>query len=68
MLLVWGWYELRIAEPLLDLRSSPPRRSVLLTNLASIGMGFALFASNVVFPQLLELPAETGRRFRRSRS
>ena len=59
VLLVWGWYELRIKEPLLDLRVAA-RRPVLLTNLASIGMGFALFASNVVFPQILELPVETG--------
>jgi MFS family permease len=59
VLLVWGWYELRITEPLLDLRVAA-RRPVLLTNLASIGMGFALFASNVVFPQILELPVETG--------
>jgi MFS family permease len=62
VLLVWGWYELRIVEPLLDLRVAG-RRPVLLTNLASIGMGFALFASNVVFPQILELPIETGAGF-----
>jgi len=62
VLLVWGWYELRITEPLLDLRVAA-RRPVLLTNLASIGMGFALFASNVVFPQILELPLETGAGF-----
>ncbi|GAA1975763.1 MFS transporter [Microbacterium pumilum] len=59
VLLIWGWYELQIAEPLLDLRVAA-RRPVLLTNFASIGMGFALFASNVVFPQILELPVETG--------
>lgn len=62
VLLVWGWYELRVEEPLLDLRVAG-RRPVLLTNLASIGMGFALFASNIVFPQLLELPVETGAGF-----
>jgi MFS family permease len=62
LLLVWGWFELRIAEPLLDLRVAG-RRAVLLTNLASVGMGFALFASNVVFPQILELPVETGAGF-----
>jgi MFS family permease len=33
---------------------------VLLTNLASIGMGFALFGSNITFPQLLELPVGSG--------
>lgn len=59
VLLLWGWYELRTAEPLLDLRVAA-RRPVLLTNLASIAMGFSLFASNVVYPQMLELPVATG--------
>ncbi|MFJ3406115.1 MFS transporter [Promicromonospora sp. NPDC090134] len=59
VLLVWGWYELRIEEPLVDLRVTA-RGTVLFTNLASIAMGFALFASNVVFPQLLELPTAAG--------
>ncbi|MBZ4488323.1 MFS transporter [Microbacterium sp. cx-55] len=62
VLLVWGAYELRIAEPLLDLRIAA-RPAVLLTNIASIGMGFALFGSNVVYPQMLELPVETGAGF-----
>ncbi|MFI6426316.1 MFS transporter [Promicromonospora sp. NPDC050880] len=59
VLLVWGWYELRVEEPLVDLRVTA-RGTVLFTNLASIAMGFALFASNVVFPQLLELPTAAG--------
>ncbi|ALJ21778.1 MFS transporter [Microbacterium sp. No. 7] len=59
VLLVWGWYELRIDAPLLNLRVAV-RRPVLLTNLASIAMGFALFASNVSYPQLLELPPPMG--------
>ncbi|MDW4574037.1 MFS transporter [Microbacterium sp. M3] len=59
VLLAWGWYELRIADPLLDLRVAA-RRPVLLTNLASIAFGFSLFASNVVYPQMLELPAAAG--------
>lgn len=59
VLLAWGWYELRVAEPLLDLRVAA-RPAVLLTNIASVAMGFSLFASNVVYPQLLELPAATG--------
>lgn len=62
VLLVWGWYELRIAEPLLDLRVAA-RPAVLLTNIASIAMGFSLFASNVVYPQMLELPVATGAGF-----
>src|SRR6478609_1697857 len=59
VLLVWGWYELRIDAPLLDLRVAA-RRPVLLTNIASIAMGFSLFASNVAYPQMLELPAAAG--------
>ena len=59
VLLVWGWFELRIAEPLLDLRVAV-RRPVLLTNIASVAMGFSLFSSNVSYPQLLELPPPTG--------
>ncbi|WP_405374927.1 MULTISPECIES: MFS transporter [unclassified Microbacterium] len=59
VLLVWGWYELRLDEPLLDLRVAA-RPAVLLTNLASVAIGFALFASNVSYPQMLELPTAAG--------
>lgn len=59
VLVAWAWFELRIPEPLLDLRVAA-RRPVLLTNIASVAMGFSLFASNVVYPQMLELPVATG--------
>lgn len=59
VLAIWGVIELRVKDPLVDLRVSA-RGPVLLTNLASVAMGFALFASNVVFPQLLVLPRATG--------
>ena len=59
VLLAWGWYELRLGDPLLDLRVAA-RRPVLLTNLASIAFGFSLFASNVIYPQMLELPEAAG--------
>lgn len=62
VLLLWGWYQLRTTDPLLDLRVAA-RPAVLLTNIAAIGMGFALFSSNVTFPQMLELPVETGSGF-----
>lgn len=55
VLLIWGWYQLRTKDPLLDLRVAA-RPAVLFTNIAAVGMGFALFASNVTFPQLLEAP------------
>ena len=62
VLLVWGAYQLRAKDPLVDLRVAA-RPTVLLTNLAAIGMGFSLFGSNVTFPQLLEMPPETGAGF-----
>ena len=59
ILLLWGWFELRVTNPLVDLRVSA-RGPVLVTNLASTAMGFALFSSSIVFPQMLELPEEVG--------
>jgi len=59
VLVAWGAYQLRVTSPLVDLRVAV-RPAVLLTNLASVALGFALFGSNVSLPQLLELPAETG--------
>ncbi|GAA5049308.1 MFS transporter [Nocardia callitridis] len=59
VLLIWGVIELRVQDPLINLRVSA-RGPVLLTNLASVAMGFALFASTVVLPQLLVLPRATG--------
>jgi len=62
VLVLWGWYELRAGDPLLDLRVAA-RRPVLLTNLASVAIGFALFSSNISYPQMLELPVATGAGF-----
>ncbi|MEU4246476.1 MFS transporter [Amycolatopsis sp. NPDC026612] len=59
ILLVWGAYQLRRRDPLVDLRVSA-RRPVLFTNFASIMVGFALYAMALSFPQLLQAPASTG--------
>lgn len=59
MFAAWGWWELRTPEPLVDLRVAS-RRQVLLTNIASIVFGFAMFASTMVFPQVVQLPEQTG--------
>ncbi|WP_369247439.1 MFS transporter [Streptomyces sp. R41] len=59
VLLAWGWYELRTAKPLVDLRTTA-RRQVLFTNLASVAFGFSMFAMSLVLPQLLQLPEQTG--------
>ena len=59
VLVLWGWYELRAEQPLVDLRTTA-RRQVLVTNLASIALGFGMFAMSLVLPQLLQLPEATG--------
>ncbi|MGW3408754.1 MFS transporter [Streptomyces sp. NPDC000888] len=59
VLLAWGAYELRTAQPLVDLRTLA-RRQVLFTNLASVAFGFSMFAMSLVLPQLLQLPEQTG--------
>ncbi|PAZ15145.1 MFS transporter [Streptomyces sp. SA15] len=59
VLLAWGWYELRTEAPLVDLRTTA-RRQVLVTNLASVAVGFSMFAMSLVLPQLLQLPTRTG--------
>lgn len=56
---LWGWWELRAARPLVDLRTTA-RRQVLLTNIASAVFGFAMFAMALVLPQILQLPTVTG--------
>ncbi|WP_391858301.1 MFS transporter [Streptomyces silvisoli] len=59
ILLAWGAVELRVRQPLVDLRTTA-RRQVLLTNLAAIAVGFAMYAMSLVLPQLLQLPKATG--------
>ncbi|MGI5451808.1 MFS transporter [Streptomyces sp. CA-249302] len=59
VLVAWGFFELRTSEPLVDLRTTA-RRQVLVTNLASVAIGFSMFAMSLVLPQLLQLPAQTG--------
>lgn len=56
---LWGLLELRLKDPLVDLRTTA-RRQVLLTNLASIMVGLAFYALTLVLPQLLQLPKSTG--------
>ncbi|TJZ79720.1 MFS transporter [Rhodococcus oryzae] len=57
--LAWGFAELRTAEPLVNLRVSASR-PILLTNLASVMTGFAMYATSLTVPQLLQSPPETG--------
>ncbi|MGV9869392.1 MFS transporter [Rhodococcus koreensis] len=59
VLLVWGWWELRTSDPLVDLRTTA-RPQVLLTNVAGLVVGFAMYAQSLILPQLLQLPESTG--------
>lgn len=59
VLLLWGWWELRTREPMVDLRITA-RRQVLFTNFASVMFGVSMFAMSLVLPQLLQLPEATG--------
>ncbi|MCR1785779.1 MFS transporter [Nocardioides carbamazepini] len=59
VLLAWGSYELRVSDPLCDLRVSA-RRPVLLTNVAAIAIGFGMMAQAIVVPRLLQSPTATG--------
>lgn len=59
ILVLWGIFELHSSSPLVDLRVSA-RPQVLFTNLASIAVGFAMYAMSLTFPQLLMAPTATG--------
>jgi MFS family permease len=59
VLVAWGWFELRTPHALIDLRVAA-RRPVLLTNLASISVGFAFFITSAALPILLQAPSSTG--------
>ncbi|MFS0691545.1 MFS transporter [Streptomyces nitrosporeus] len=58
-LLAWGFWETRTRDPLVDLRTTA-RPRVLLTNAASLFVGFGMYASMLIIPQLLQFPEATG--------
>jgi MFS family permease len=59
ILLAWGFFELRTTQPLVDLRTTA-KPQVLFTNLAGLAFGFSLFALQLIVPQLMQLPEQTG--------
>ena len=58
-LLLWVRYELGVPEPLVDMRMMR-RRPVLTTNLTALLIGFGMFGSFIIIPQLVQLPESTG--------
>jgi MFS family permease len=59
LLAAWVPFELKVSQPMVDLRTSA-RRPVLMTNVASLLIGFAMFANMLLTTQQLQLPAATG--------
>ncbi|MGW0577006.1 MFS transporter [Streptomyces sp. NPDC002920] len=59
VLLAWGFFELRTTQPLVDLRTTA-KPQVLFTNLAGLAFGFSLFALQLIVPQIMQLPKQTG--------
>ena len=59
VLVVWGGYELRQSDPLVDLRTTA-KLPILMTNIAAVAIGFGMMAQSIVVPQLLQLPEATG--------
>jgi EmrB/QacA subfamily drug resistance transporter len=59
VLVFWVRLELRSAEPLVDMRMMR-LRGVWTTNLVGFLLGFGMFASFILLPQLAELPKSTG--------
>jgi EmrB/QacA subfamily drug resistance transporter len=55
LLVVWGRVELRVSEPMVDMRMLA-QRPVLFANLTGLIAGFAMFGSFVLIPQLAQLP------------
>ena len=56
-LLSWGVVELRVPEPMVDMRMLA-RRPVLVTNLTALIAGFAMFGSFVLIPNFVEIPRD----------
>jgi EmrB/QacA subfamily drug resistance transporter len=54
-LVAWGFAELRVPEPMVDMRMLA-HRPVLFTNITAIIAGFAMFGSYVLVPNFVETP------------
>jgi EmrB/QacA subfamily drug resistance transporter len=55
LLVAWGFAELRVPEPMVDMRMLAVRQ-VLFTNLTALVAGFAMFGSFVLVPNFVEIP------------
>src|SRR5918997_3218818 len=55
----WVWVETKIDQPLVDMRVLR-RRPVLMTNITAVLIGFSMFASFLLIPQLAQTPERFG--------
>jgi EmrB/QacA subfamily drug resistance transporter len=56
---IWVWVELRVEHPLVHIRILR-RRPVLMTNINAVLVGFAMFSSFLLIPQLAQTPERLG--------
>lgn len=59
LLIAWVPLELRVRNPLVNVRIAA-RPTIMLANLASLLLGFAMFSNMLVTTQLLQLPVSSG--------
>jgi EmrB/QacA subfamily drug resistance transporter len=59
VLVLWVAYERRVPDPLVDIEMMR-RRAVLTTNLTALLVGFGMFGSFILIPQLVQTPTSTG--------
>ena len=59
LLFAWIWTELRVEEPMVDMRMMS-QRPVLLTNLTALIAGFAMLSSFALVPQFVSTPEASG--------
>ena len=57
LFVIWGYVELRVDEPMVDMRMLA-RRTVLFTNLTAMLSGFALYMTWVILPTFYQLPSD----------
>jgi EmrB/QacA subfamily drug resistance transporter len=59
VLMIWVAYERRVPAPLVDM-GMMRQRAVLTTNLTALLVGFGMFGSFILIPQLVQTPSRSG--------
>jgi MFS family permease len=59
VLVLWGRFELRVPQPLVDMRMMR-LRGVWTTNVTALMVGFGMFGSFLLVPQFVEMPPTAG--------